>query len=87
MFSREFCEISKNTFFTEHFWATASMKCTLGLRRFMIFTRKHVKKGWWAISAVYAEAVSLTNKLSTKEKKRSLCVEQVNRNNITSESS
>ena len=24
MFSCEFCEISKNTFFTEHFWATAS---------------------------------------------------------------
>ena len=25
MFSCEFCEISKNTFFTEHFWTTASM--------------------------------------------------------------
>ena len=24
MFSCEFCEISKNTFFTEHIWATAS---------------------------------------------------------------
>ena len=24
VFSYEFCEISKNTFFTEHFWATAS---------------------------------------------------------------
>ena len=24
VFSREFCEISKNTFFTEHLWATAS---------------------------------------------------------------
>ena len=24
MFSCEFCEIFKNTFFTEHFWATAS---------------------------------------------------------------
>ena len=24
VFSREFCEISKNTFFTEHVWATAS---------------------------------------------------------------
>ena len=24
MFSCEFCEISKNNFFTEHFWATAS---------------------------------------------------------------
>ena len=23
VFSCEFCEISKNTFFTEHFWATA----------------------------------------------------------------
>ena len=25
VFSCEFCEISKNTFFTEHFWATASI--------------------------------------------------------------
>ena len=24
MFSCEFCEIPKNTFFTEHLWATAS---------------------------------------------------------------
>ena len=24
VFSREFCEISKNTFFTEHLWTTAS---------------------------------------------------------------
>ena len=24
VFSSEFCEISKNTFFTEHLWATAS---------------------------------------------------------------
>ena len=24
VFSCEFCEISKNTFFTEHLWATAS---------------------------------------------------------------
>ena len=24
LFSCEFCEISKNTFFTEHLWATAS---------------------------------------------------------------
>ena len=31
VFSREFCEISKNTFFTEHLWATASedeIQCT-----------------------------------------------------------
>ena len=26
MFSCDFCEISKNTFFTEHLWATASLK-------------------------------------------------------------
>ena len=25
MFSSEFCEISKNTFFTEHLWETASL--------------------------------------------------------------
>ena len=28
MFSCEFCEISKNTFFTEHLWATASKQVT-----------------------------------------------------------
>ena len=27
VFSYEFCEISKNTFFTEHLWATASVQC------------------------------------------------------------
>ena len=26
VFSCEFCEISKNTSFTEHYWATASVK-------------------------------------------------------------
>ena len=31
VFSREFCEISKNIFFTEHLWATASVIRT-GLR-------------------------------------------------------
>ena len=27
VFSCEFCEISKNTFFTEHAWANASVFC------------------------------------------------------------
>ena len=29
MFSCEFCEISKNTFFTEHLWTTASINWTM----------------------------------------------------------
>ena len=29
VFSCEFCEISKNTFLTEHFWATASFNIKL----------------------------------------------------------
>ena len=29
VFSCEFCEISKNTFFTEHLWATASVSLSL----------------------------------------------------------
>ena len=29
VFSCEFCDISKNTFFTEHVWATASSNCFL----------------------------------------------------------
>ena len=29
VFSREFCEISKNTFFTEHIWVTASESKTI----------------------------------------------------------
>ena len=28
LFSCEFCEISKNTFFTEHLWATAPERAT-----------------------------------------------------------
>ena len=32
MCSSEFCEISKNTFFTEHFWATVSTKSNFLLR-------------------------------------------------------
>ena len=44
VFSCEFCEISKNNFFTEHLWVTASIKHTLGLRRLMISMRKYVKK-------------------------------------------
>ena len=31
VFSCEFCEISKNTFFTEDFWATASIFCEVSL--------------------------------------------------------
>ena len=31
-FSREFCEILKNTFFTERFWTTASELLTLRLK-------------------------------------------------------
>ena len=32
MFFCEFCEISKNTFFTEHLWATASEQVTVSLQ-------------------------------------------------------
>ena len=32
MCSSEFCEIFKNTFFTEHFWATVSTKSNFLLR-------------------------------------------------------
>ena len=31
VFYCEFCEISKNTFFTEHLWATASVFAVLSL--------------------------------------------------------
>ena len=34
MFSCEFCEISKNTFFTEHLWGAASQYWTLILTYF-----------------------------------------------------
>ena len=37
MFSCEFCKISKNTFLTEHLWATASviiMNCFLSVKVF-----------------------------------------------------
>ena len=32
MFSCEFCKIAKNTFFTEHLWATASKQVTVPLQ-------------------------------------------------------
>ena len=32
MLSCEFCEIAKNTFFTEHLWATASKQVTVSLQ-------------------------------------------------------
>ena len=41
VFSCEFCEISKSTFFTEHLWATASkplkIKKSLELQNFVSF--------------------------------------------------
>ena len=36
MFSCEFCEISKNTFFTEHLWTTASEYTTYKIFRIHI---------------------------------------------------
>ena len=33
VFSYEFCEISKNTFFTEHLWTTASVQTGLSQRK------------------------------------------------------
>ena len=33
-FSCEFCKISKNTFLTEHLWATASASCSFNVSRF-----------------------------------------------------
>ena len=35
VFSCEFCEISKNTSFKEHLWATASENCRLASRIFI----------------------------------------------------
>ena len=32
VFSCEFCELSKNTFFTGHLWATASAACSMFIR-------------------------------------------------------
>ena len=35
VFSFEFCEIFKNTFFTEHIWATASRILKTGIKQFI----------------------------------------------------
>ena len=58
MFSCEFCEISKNTFFTEHLWTTASKsyrpktaacsKIVSLLRLFLRFFETQKKGNWWA---------------------------------------
>ena len=57
MFSYEFCEISKNTFFTEHLWTTASKgyrrktaacsKIVSLLRLFLRFFENQKKRNWW----------------------------------------
>ena len=41
--SSEFCEISKNTFFKEHLWAIASVRCFNTLK-FSIFPGKNLSK-------------------------------------------
>ena len=45
VFSCEFCEISKNIFFTEHLWTTASEKCFQLLTLSKCFTSLAVIKG------------------------------------------
>ena len=35
VFSCEFCEFSKSTFFTEHVWVTASLICGKNTRKFI----------------------------------------------------
>ena len=42
--SFEFCEISKNTFFTEHLWTTASNDWRLKTTRQVLFVKYLVKK-------------------------------------------
>ena len=45
MFSCEFCEISKYTFFTEHLWATASVLITGESRlEYLLIKETHSKK-------------------------------------------
>ena len=42
VFSCEFCQISKNTFFTEHVWTTASMRCFMKSFWLVIFCANSV---------------------------------------------
>ena len=56
MFSCEFCEISKNTFFTEHLWAAASV---VSMHEKMIWNEFHKKR-------VIQEIFSSTQKWMTR---------------------
>ena len=54
VFSCEFCETSKNTFFTERLWSTAYKKCVAG--KFKIFLNKsipHVIRVWRLIQETF----------------------------------
>ena len=53
VFSCEFCEISKNTFFTEHVWATASIKSVC------MSVMLHIQRNFVLESAKYSKTIFL----------------------------
>ena len=50
LFSREFCEMFKDTFFTEHLWTTASACSKKHVDRFallfLLITQESLKRTW-----------------------------------------
>ena len=69
MFSCEFSEISKNTFFTEHLWTTASPSkfwaCSYSLRRWLtewygIILQSICSADWW-IGIYFGHGKNISN--------------------------
>ena len=61
VFSCEFCEISKNTFFTEHLLVTASDVKPLGLTFLAVLNITHDFCQWWFLCALFRSSIIATN--------------------------
>ena len=61
VFSCEFCEISKNTFFTEHLWETASEKICL-----CVFIAHKVFQGYLVLYNVELQYTRSISKINTR---------------------
>ena len=77
MFSCEFWEISKNKFFTQHLWATASVACSnflltiMGLykRKFLQIAQQNLEAACSVLKEVFLETLqnSLENTFTGKQ--------------------
>ena len=64
MFSREFCEVSKKTFFTENLWRTAVKNTTLYLFSKLLYTEAHQQPCQTSKMKVFANIVNVFKPLT-----------------------